>query len=182
MSAATRFRFYTATSLDGFLADTADSLDWLLSQPIDEDGPMNYAEFIGDVGALAMGSTTYEWLVEHEVEQGNLWPYEVPTFVFSTRDLTPVADTVRVVSGSPADHRAALVDAAAGRDVWIVGGGDLAAQFWASGMLDELVVSIAPVLLGSGRPLFTARCDLELRDLARNQGFVCARYGVTAFR
>ena len=129
-----------------------------------------------------MGSTTYEWLVEHEVEQGNPWPYEVPTFVFSTRDLTPVADTIRVVSGSPADYHDALVAAAAGRDVWIVGGGDLAAQFWASGMLDELVVSIAPVLLGAGRPLFTARCDLELRYLARNQGFVCARYGVTAFR
>ena len=179
---ATRFRYYTAQTLDGFLADSLDSLDWLLSQPIDEDGPMNYTEFLGDVGCLVMGSTTYEWVVEHEVHQGNPWPYELPTLVFSTRDLTPVADTVRIVSGGPAGHRQAMVDAAGGRDVWIVGGGDLAAQFWSGGMFDELIVSIAPVMLGSGRPLFTARCDLELLDVARNQGFVCARYHVGAFR
>lgn len=182
MSATTRFRYYTATSLDGFLADASDSLDWLLSQPIDDDGPMNYADFIGGVGCLVMGSTTYEWIVEHEVEQGNPWPYEIPAIVFSTRELTPVAESVRIVSGAPGVHREALLDAAAGRDVWVVGGGDFAAQLFAAGMLDELIVSIAPVLLGSGRPLFTARCDLELLDVARNHGFVCARYDVAAFR
>ena len=113
---------------------------------------------------------------------GNPWPYEIPAFVFSTRDLATVAESVRVVSGAPGVHRQALLDAAAGRDVWVVGGGDLAAQFFAAGMLDELIVSIAPVLLGSGRPLFTARCDLELLDVARNRGFICARYDVAAFR
>lgn len=182
MSVTTRFRFYTATSLDGFLADASDSLDWLFTQPIDDDGAMNYADFIGGIGCLVMGATTYLWVVEHEVEQGNPWPYEIPTFVFSTRDLAAVAESVRFVSGAPAEHREALVAAAGGRDVWIVGGGDLAAQFWSDGMLDELTVSIAPVLLGSGRPLFTARCDLELLDVARNRAFICARYDVAAFR
>ncbi|MBR7539385.1 dihydrofolate reductase family protein, partial [Mycobacterium tuberculosis] len=89
------------------------------------------------------------------VKQGNPWPYEIPAIVFSTRELNPVAESVHVVSGAPGAHREALLDAAAGRDVWIVGGGELAAQFFAAGMLDELIVSIAPVLLGSGRPLFT---------------------------
>ena len=54
--------YYTATTLDGFIADPADSLDWLLVQDIDADGPMNYNAFIAGVGAIAMGATTYEWI------------------------------------------------------------------------------------------------------------------------
>jgi len=56
----TRTQYYTATSLDGFIATTENSLDWLFTRAQDQDGPMNYGEFIADVGAVAMGSTTYE--------------------------------------------------------------------------------------------------------------------------
>ncbi len=174
----TKFSYYVATSLDGFIADSDDSLDWLFAQAIDERGPMNYEEFIAGVGCVVMGATTYEWLVRHEVEAGNPWPYDMPCFVFSHRDLAPVATSVRIVAGIPADHRDLLVQAAVGADVWIVGGGDLAAQFWAAGMLDEMILSIAPVMLGSGRPVFTRRCDLELLEVERNQAFMCARYRV----
>ena len=73
---------------------------------------------------------------------------------------------------------AALVDAAGGKDVWVVGGGGLAAQFAGAGLLDRLMVSIAPVTLGAGRPLFPGRFDLELEDVARNRAFVCATYRV----
>lgn len=173
-----RFRYYTATTLDGFLADDQDSLEWLLSQPIDEDGPMNYQDFIGDIGALVMGATTYRWVVEHEVQQGNPWPYEIPCFVFTHRGATPVTETVQIVEGGPQSLRSQLVEAAGGKDVWVVGGGDLAAQFAAAGMLDEIIVSIAPVALGSGRPLLGGRLDLELLEVARNRAFVCARYAV----
>ena len=57
-----RVVFYTATTLDGFLADPDDSLAWLMRQDLDEKGPENYGHFIGGIGALVMGSTTYEWL------------------------------------------------------------------------------------------------------------------------
>ncbi|WP_424347733.1 dihydrofolate reductase family protein [Kocuria sp. CH-021] len=60
----------------------------------------------------------------------------------------------------------------------VVGGGDLAAQFAEAGLLDQLMVSIAPVTLGAGRPLFPRRFDLELTDVARNRAFVCATYRV----
>ncbi len=177
-----RFVYYTATTLDGFIADEADSLDWLLSQPIDEDGPMNYGSFIAGIGAMAMGATTYEWVVAHESEAGRPWPYDIPCLVFTHRDLAPVADSVRIVSGVPADHRAALDAAAGDRDIWVVGGGDLAGQFADDGMLDEVIVSVAPVTLGSGRPLFPRRFDLELTEVARNEAFVCARYAVAGPR
>ena len=66
--------------------------------------------------------------------------------------------------------------------MWVVGGGDLAAQFAEIGLLDELMVSIAPVTLGAGRPLFPRKMDLELKDLARNRAFVCATYAVVGPR
>ena len=61
-----RTQYYTATSLDGFIATSEHSLDWLFTRQQDESGPMNYGEFIAEVGALAMGSTTYEWIIDHE--------------------------------------------------------------------------------------------------------------------
>lgn len=174
----TAYRFYTATTLDGFIADDHDSLDWLLTQPIDEHGPMNYEDFFADIGALAMGYTTYQWVVDHEVAGPRPWPYDLPSYVFTHRELDPVAKNIHLVSGSPQDHRTTLESAAGGKDVWLVGGGDLAAQFARAGMLDEVMLSIAPVFLGAGRPLFTDAFDLELQEYDRNRAFLCARYAV----
>ncbi|GAC69654.1 hypothetical protein GS4_26_01020 [Gordonia soli NBRC 108243] len=178
----TRFHYYTATTLDGFIADEGDSLDWLLTQPIDEEGPMNYSAFFGTIGAMAMGATTYEWVVDHEIRTGNPWPYDIPTFVFTHRDVEPVADSIRIVAGPVVDRRDELVDAAGDEDFWVVGGGDLAGQFAEAGMLDEVHLSYAPVTLGSGRPLFPRAYDLELIDLDRNKAFACARYAVVGPR
>jgi dihydrofolate reductase len=61
----TRTIYYTASTLDGYLADESDSLDWLFTQDIDENGAMNYAAFIAGVGAMVMGRTTYEWIRRH---------------------------------------------------------------------------------------------------------------------
>ena len=64
----------------------------------------------------------------------------------------------------------------------MVGGGDLAAQVADAGLLDEVCVSIAPVTLGAGRPLFPRPFDLRLVELARNGAFACARYDVVGPR
>ena len=171
--------YYTATTLDGFIADPTDSLDWLLVQDIDERGPMNYGEFIAGVGALAMGATTYEWVRARVVAGTDKWAYAMPTVVFTHRDLPRIdgAD-VRFVTGDVAAVHAELVAAAGGKDVWVVGGGDLAGQFADAGLLDEIVAAIAPVTLGAGRPVFPRRYALRLLDVARNRAFACARYAV----
>lgn len=122
----TRYRYYTATTLDGFIADERDSLDWLLSQPMGEESVLPYDDFIADVGAVVTGRTTYQWVLDHVSDDdrphGSPWAYEQPTFVFTHRDIAPAAAHITMVSGSPARHRAALEDAARGKDVWIVGG------------------------------------------------------------
>src|SRR5699024_3725158 len=127
------------------------------------------------VGALALGSTTYEWVLEAE---GGAWPYDIPTFVFTHRGLPPVPDHVRFLSGDPADHRAAIEGAAGAKDVWLMGGGDLVGQFARAGMLARVSVAFAPVTLGAGRPLLGAALDLDLVSLDRNHGFVMATYDV----
>jgi dihydrofolate reductase len=167
--------FYTATSLDGFIADPDDSLEWLFHRQQDNDGPLNYDDFIAHIGSVAMGRTTYEWILEHEK---GAWPYQLPAWVFSHHDLPKVDGDVHYVSGDVAEHHAAMVEAAAGKDVWMCGGGDLAGQFADHGLLDELIVYIAPVFLGAGAPLFPRRQELKLTELAQNGDFACARYEV----
>jgi dihydrofolate reductase len=174
--------YYTATTLDGFLADEHDSLDWLLRQDVDDDGPFGYAAFIADVGALAMGATTYEWVLAHHERTGDPWVYEQPTWVFTHRDLPLAADTVRLTAAAAEEVHAQMQAAAQGRDLWVVGGGDLAGQFADAGLLDEIVVSIAPVVIGAGKPLLPRRLDLELLETDRNRAFVCARYAVSRAR
>lgn len=183
-----RTTYYTATSLDGFIADQHDSLDWLLSQDHgapdpDDPGPFAYERFIEPIGAIVMGSTTYEWIQRHHVDRGEPWMYDVPCWVMTTRELRPVEGAdVRFASGDVAPVHAAMAEAAGGGDLWVVGGGDLAVAFAAAGLLDEVVVSIAPVTLGAGAPLFPAAYDLRLLDLAQYAAFACARYAVMGSR
>ena len=182
MSTTTRGVYYTATTLDGFLADEHDSLDWLLTQDIDERGPMSYGEFIAGIGAIVMGATTYQWVADHLARTGEEWSYEQPTWVFTHRDLEPLADSVTFVAGTPAEHHAAIAEAAGEQDIWVVGGGQLAADWARAGLLHELIVSIAPVTLGAGRPLFPEPFDLRLLEVAQNRAFACTRYEVVGPR
>jgi dihydrofolate reductase len=176
-------QYYTATSLDGFIADPDNSLEWLFGREQEAGGPLNYGAFIADVGALAMGSTTYEWILDHESADKDpaewTWPYESPCWVFTHRRLPVVPDApVEFTSGDVAAVHEAMVAAAGGRNVWIVGGGDLAGQFADAGLLDEVIVSIAPVTLGAGAPLLPRRLELRLEELGRNGDFAAARFSV----
>jgi dihydrofolate reductase len=176
-------QYYTATTLDGFIADPDDSLEWLFTRRQDHEGPLNYAAFIAEVGALAMGSTTYEWIIDHELSgkptEEWRWPYEIPTWVFTQRELTvvPGAD-IRFTSDDVRSVHEEMLAAARGKNVWIVGGGDLVGQFADVGLLDEVIVYVAPVTLGAGKPLLPRSLELRLEETARNGDFVCARYSV----
>jgi dihydrofolate reductase len=182
---------YTASTLDGFLADSNHSLEWLFQfQP--PEGEDHYEEFIKGVGALAMGSSTYEWLLRHHIfpedpgKTPDAWFYTQPSWVFSSRKLreVPGAD-IRFVRGDVRPVHAEMVKAASaagGKDVWIVGGGELAGQFYDAGLLDEIVVTIASVTLGAGMPLLPRRIVTPpLKLLSTKQygdGFACLKYAV----
>jgi dihydrofolate reductase len=153
-------QYYTACSLDGFIATDDHSLDWLF--PLGDVADTSYPSFIQDVGALAMGSSTYEWMLRHVVKSGTKdqsdWPYAQPAWVFSSRELrgVPSAD-IRFVRGDVRPVHEAMVRAAGGKNIWLVGGGDLVGQFHDAGLLDEIIVQVGSVTLGSGRPLLPRR-------------------------
>lgn len=167
--------FYTSSSLDGFIATSDHSLEWLFRHDIDPDGPMSTTAFFETIGALVMGASNYEWLLRNH--EG--WAYEIPVWVLTHRDLSiPDGADVRLVQG---DVRLLFpeIEASAGsKDIWVTGGGGVASQFADAGLLDELWVQFAPVTLGSGQPLFPSRADLELIEVDRNRDFVCTRYRV----
>ena len=151
-----RTQYYTATSLDGFIATEDDSLEWLFQLGDIEE--TSYPTFIKDVGTLAMGSATYEWMLRHvvgpEATEPGPWPYQLPTWVFSSRSLPPVPGAdIRFVKGDVRPVHKEMAAAAGGKNVWLVGGGDLVGQFHDHGLLDELFVQIGSVTLGSGKPL-----------------------------
>jgi dihydrofolate reductase len=160
ISQSMKTQYYTATSLDGFIATEDDTLEWLF--PLGDINDTDYSNFIAEVGAVAMGSATYEWMLRHAltVEAGSsaVWPYKQRTWVFTSRQLPLVAGAdIQFVNGNVRHVHAAMREAAGQKNIWIVGGGDLAGQFYDAGLLDEMIISVGSVTLGQGKPLFPRR-------------------------
>jgi dihydrofolate reductase len=179
-------QYYTATTLDGFIADEQNSLDWLFDVERGE-GDDSFHAFFADVGAMAMGATTYEWVLEHEslLEHPERWRAyygDTPCWVFTHRALPKIEGAeLRLVEGDVAPVHAEMTRAAAGKNIWLVGGGELVGQFADRGLLDEILVGIAPVTLGRGAPLLPRRLtakELELVDVALDRQFVRLTYRV----
>jgi dihydrofolate reductase len=166
--------YFTASSLDGYIVDEAGSLDWLTSRKIDKDGPFHYDAFIKTLGALVMGSSTYEWIVKNHPGE---WMYEQPSWVMTHRpDIIAEGHPVQTFNGDVGELHPKLVSAASGKDVWVVGGGDVAAQFATAGLIDEMIVTYTPCSLGGGSRVLPIRSEWTLAESAVNGDFVCARW------
>jgi dihydrofolate reductase len=166
--------YYTAATLDGFIATLDHSLAWLVTRDHDPAGPMGFEEFRSGVGAAAWGANTYQWLLDNAPDD---WDSGLPSWVFTHREFAARAG-VRFTYAAAADVHGELVEAAGGKDVWVVGGGGLAGQFADAGLLDEVIVTIAPVTLGAGAPLLPTHVELRLEEVDRNREFACLRYAV----
>lgn len=180
-----RILFDTATTLNGWIADEANSLAWLFA--VDGGEQPDPQLLPPDAGVLVEGSTTYEWLLAESdllahPERWQEFHGDRPTFVFTTRDLPrPAGADIRFVSGSVTDVLPSLRAAAGDTDIWVVGGGDLAGQFLDADALDEIAVSIAPVLLAGGAPLLPRRVEsdrLRLVSATKIGQFARLRYTV----
>lgn len=149
-------QYYAASSLDGYIATPEHSLDWLFQFGSVED--TSYPTFIRDVGAIAMGSNSYEWILQHQSDldpkRSHEWPYKQPAWIFTTRSLPTVSGAdIRFVQGDVKPVHDQMAVEAAGKNIWILGGGELAGQFYDRGLPDELIVQVTPVTLGHGLPL-----------------------------
>ena len=160
-------QYYCAATLDGFIAESDDTLDWLTGYEGSFEGegaePMkgSYDSFYEGVGAMVMGSATYEFVLEHMAGGHIEWPYAgKPTWVLSSRDLPRAegaGDELRIAAAAVTDLYDEMISAAGNRDLWVIGGGNVASQFADAGLLDELIITVVPEVLGEGKPLFDRR-------------------------
>jgi len=179
------FVYYTATSIDGYIADGNDSLQWLFD--VGGTNLDGFSRFVSGVGVQVMGSSTYEWLLSNEnlLETPDRWQQvfgDLPIRVFTSRDLPrPESPSFEFYQGPVSERVEDLRSLAGDRDVWVVGGGNLAAQFFDAGVLDRVHLTLAPVFLSDGAPLlprFVPASSLQLVS-ARPQGpFVEILYDV----
>jgi dihydrofolate reductase len=163
-------QYYAAATLDGYIAEEDDTIGWLMGYegsyegPDAEPGPMSgggsYERFYEEVGALVSGSITYEFVLDH-MDDASSWPYKgKPCWVLSSRDLpVPEGDgiDVRLASAEVTELHDEMLAAAGDRNLWVVGGGNVASQFADEGLLDEVLLTVVPVVLGKGKPLFDRR-------------------------
>lgn len=178
-----RIQYFVAASIDGFIATAKDDLAWLLEFDGFDGGKESYETFMDGVGCIVMGGETFAWLMKHE--PGN-WPYpSTPCYVFSRHEYAaPPGSDVTFVRGPVQEFIADFKADAGQKNVWVVGGGNLAAQFADAGWLDEIILSVIPVVLGDGKrllPLEGPTPPLELtasRTLGR--GIVELRYNLTS--
>jgi dihydrofolate reductase len=151
--------YFTASSLDGYIADSNHSLEWLF-----KNGPTDLSfieEFMKTVGSIAMGAGTYQWLLDNLKEP---WPYSVPCFVFTHRKF-PVIDgaDLRFVRGDVVAHHQELTKLAKGKNIWLMGGGDLVGQFFDHGLVDEMDIQTVSVFLNEGKKLFARRTETAFK-------------------
>ncbi len=172
--------YATSASLDGYVADRQGTLDWLDGLDHDPAGPGGFAEIDARAGAMVMGRATHDWVAGALERTGDPWPHRQPCWVRTRRPLDrpiPGAD-LRVADGSAAAAVTELRRIAGDADVWCVGGGRTASWLLDAGLLDEMWVTVAPVVLGGGVPLLAGPASLELREVARNGAFAVVRYRV----
>lgn len=143
-----KIRLFIAQTLDGYIATNEESLDWLFD--VEGEGDNGYGEFLADIDTVVMGKRTYDWVMNQE---NGVYPYSELKGVIFSNSVFITPDHVHVVSGSVADWaKGALAED--GKDIWVVGGGELIRQFLEADFVDELIVTTAPVLLGDGVRLF----------------------------
>jgi dihydrofolate reductase len=152
--------YYAAMSLDGYIAEPEEKLGWLTGfdgpgYAGTDGGPVadSFADFMEGVGALVMGSKTYDFILN----ENEAWVYDdLPAWVYTSRELPKLDEAVNLefTSGDVTELHAEMLEAAGDKDLWLVGGGDLASQYVEAGLLDHVRVTVVPIILGDGFPLF----------------------------
>jgi dihydrofolate reductase len=156
MSKERKLIFYGAISIDGYLAREDHSLDWLMGTEGEED--VGYSEFYETVDTILMGRKTYEQI---QILSPNEFPYKgKPCYVFS-RTLTGANEFVHFINEDIVGFTKSLKNQV-GTRIWIVGGGELLQPLIQAKLVDELIIQIAPSILGRGIPMFKPG-DQEIR-------------------
>jgi dihydrofolate reductase len=173
---------YIATSVDGYIARGDGDIAWLTDPDVAVEHPgvvagsgirQSYDELMTRVDVLVMGRRTYEKVLTFDA-----WPHSIPVIVISTT--IPDKHDERITVVRTLDGAIAELNARAVKGVYVDGGKTIQ-TFLAAGLIDELTITRAPVLIGGGFPLFdelTADIQLSLQAVQADGGYLMARYEV----
>lgn len=152
---------YIATSKDGFIADVNGDVDWLPQPQNDEDLKIvGYKKLIESIDTIVMGRKSFEQIVSF----GDWAWTDKHTYVFSSKPLENSFPCVTITKESPLDVINEIKNHKTNKDIWLLGGAKLAQSFAQEGLIDEIILTIVPQILGDGIPLGLSLDDFELRS------------------
>lgn len=177
----TKCSVFIATSLDGFISRTDGSLDWLerANRAVPKGEDFGYARFMSTVDGIVLGRTTFEQVLAYEK-----WPYGATPLIVLSRTLKSLPAHVPASVSLSAEDPVKLVArlAALGLEHFYVDGGKCIQSFLAAGLIDELTLTLIPVLIGNGNPLFGPLVKDVKLELVSSQayafGYVQSKYRV----
>ena len=175
MSNHRKLVLFIATSLDGYIATKSESLDWLFK--VEGEGDNGYSEFYETVDTVLMGRRTYDWIMNFETED---FPYRNKECYVFSRSANEDNKEVKFVNENIVDFTNQLKNKD-GKNIWIVGGGELLHSFVKEKLVDELILTVAPTLIGTGISLFKEdnyQLDLSLKGIRHFNQFVELHYEV----
>ena len=178
----TKCSVFIATSLDGFISRKDGDIDWLkeASAVVPEGKDSGYEEFMSSVDALVMGRNTFEQVLSFD----GAWPYGTLPVVVLSRQMNSLPDDVPATVSLTSEDPAMLVQrlSAEGSNQLYIDGGLTIQSFLAAGLIDEIIITTIPIILGDGKPLFgplPGDVKLELiSSQAFDFGFVQSKYRV----
>lgn len=142
---------YIAMSLDGYIADKAGGVDWLRGDGSDPENPGSYPAFIDTVDTVILGHNTYQQIITQL--SPDVWPYAEQTSYVLTHHKQADCSGIHFVD-LPMPDLLATLKQQPGKDIWLCGGADIIDQALKANLVDELTISVLPILLGGGIPLF----------------------------
>ncbi len=183
MKAHRKIIVYLATSADGYIARPDGDVEWLNRRPHKIDYGMR--AFHSTIDTILMGRKTYDWAVayckKHRLKESSVFDQKVANYVFSRKPPKKAAPGLQFVS-KPVKAFARHLRATPGKNIWLMGGGELIASFLDAGEIDEFDIQVIPTFIGKGIPLVAPRHrDIELRLRSTQKyadGVVRLRYEV----
>jgi dihydrofolate reductase len=174
---------FIAASLDGFIARSDGGIDWLEGLPNPDNSDHGYGEFLEGIGSILMGRKTYEAIMGFGMD----WPYAgIKTFVVSQQQAFGInSPDTQLVRGEEVPRLISQLKASSSKDIWLVGGGELATWFLNQDLLDQIILTLIPVVLGAGIPLFAPAPRESTWDLKKakpySSGAVALYYDIKRF-
>ncbi|WP_066305031.1 dihydrofolate reductase family protein [Bacillus sp. FJAT-29814] len=172
-----KLALFIASSLDGYIATKDESLEWLFR--VEGEGDNGYLEFYDTIDTVVMGRRTYDWIMNQE-ENRQEFPYKNKDCYVFTRSSIEDTEDVKFVNGDVTKF-VKEIKRKDGKNIWIVGGGELLQHFLQEKLVDEIIITIAPTILGSGIPMFRAgdyQLDLILKRMRSFNQFAELHYEV----